>query len=116
MANRRRGEVEVALGDRVLVLRLTLGALAEIETRFGAAGLAALGEKLAAGGLSARDLVVILGAAIRGGGQPLSDAEIAALPLPAGLGPVASAVIDLFALTFGGPEVAAAENPPPGSP
>ena len=101
MANRHRGDVDLVLGEERWTLRLTLGALAEIESALGATDLIALGERLQAGRLAARDLIPILGAAARGGGARLSDgdvaARIAAADLPACIGAVAS----LFALTFG---------------
>ena len=53
MTNRRRGEVALELGGQRYTLCLTLGALAELEDAFGVADLAALGERFAAGRLSA---------------------------------------------------------------
>jgi len=44
------------------VLCLTLGALAELEARLGGGDLMGLGERFASGRVSARDLIVILGA------------------------------------------------------
>ena len=101
MANARRGEVAVTLGGRPLTLCLTLGALAEIETAFGVDGLAGLGARFEAGRLSARDLVSVLGAAARGGGERVGDEDIAALPVAGGLEAYARAVASLFAATFG---------------
>lgn len=48
-------------------LCLTLGALAEIETGLGVTGIAALGERMRV--LSAGDLVIVLAALLRGGGE-----------------------------------------------
>jgi hypothetical protein len=76
MANHRRGEVELALGGRSHLLRLTLNALAEIEAGLGVDGLAALGHRLAAGGLRSADLVVMVAAALRAGGANLNDADV----------------------------------------
>ena len=53
-----------------------------------------------AGARSARDLVAVIGAAARGGGERVSDAEIAALPVAGGLGAFAEAVAAVFAATF----------------
>ena len=47
---------------------LTLGALAEIETALGTRGFAELAERMRS--LSARDLVAVLAALLRGGGEP----------------------------------------------
>lgn len=66
-ANGARGEVEVVLGGERRRVCLTLGALAEIETGLGVAGLAAVAERMKA--LSARDLLIVLAALLRGGGE-----------------------------------------------
>lgn len=107
MANRHRGEVRACLGGKDYTLCLTLGALAELEDAFGVTDLPALGERFATGRLSARDLVLILGAGLRGAGHPLSDAEVAALPVAGGLATLASTVGALLTATFGGGEDAA---------
>ena len=48
-------------------LCLTLGALAEIETGLGVSGIAALGARMRV--LSAGDLMIVLAALLRGGGE-----------------------------------------------
>ncbi|MBD7941847.1 GTA-gp10 family protein [Brevundimonas guildfordensis] len=67
MANGVRGEVVARLAGAERTLCLTLGALAEIETGLGVAGMAALAERMRS--LSARDLLVVLAALLRGGGE-----------------------------------------------
>lgn len=111
MVNRRRGEVEAALGGRRFTLVLTLGALAELEAAFGVDDLVALGERFASGRLSASDLTRILGAGIRGGGTAMSDEDVAGLPVSGGLDIYVGAVAELLAATFGSP-TEAAPNPP----
>jgi hypothetical protein len=66
-ANGVRGEAVALLGGVERRLCLTLGALAEIETRLGLEGLSGLAERMRA--LSARDLIVVLAALLRGGGE-----------------------------------------------
>jgi hypothetical protein len=107
MPNRRRGEVGLELGGERYTLCLTLGALAELEDAFAVADLDALGAGFAGGGLSSRDLIKLLGVALRGGGHDLRDADVAALPLEDGVEPVVQALTECLLLTFG-----AAENPP----
>ena len=107
MPNRRRGEVGLELGGTRYTLCLTLGALAELEDAFGVQDLQALGTRFSTGRLSGRDLIKILGVALRGGGHDLSDADVAALPLERGLEPVAQAIAECLLVTFGGE----AENP-----
>ena len=58
---------------------LTLGALAEIETGLGVAGMAALAERMKA--LSARDLMVVLAALLRGGGEVALADGLASAPV-----------------------------------
>ena len=107
MTNRRRGEVALNLGGARYTLCLTLGTLAELEAACGAADLGALAERFGTGRLSSGDLLAVLSAGLRGGGHALDASEIAALPLPDGLGPVVRAVADLLVATFG----AAPANP-----
>jgi hypothetical protein len=105
MAN-RRGDVSLEIDGERYTLRLTLGALAELEEAFAVDDLPALGARFASGKLSSRDLLRLLAAALRGGGHPLSDAQVAALPID-GVAPVAEALTDLLAAAFGD-----GENPP----
>lgn len=66
-ANKARGEAMVMLADRPRRLCLTLGALAEIEAGLGLDGVGALAERMRAP--SASDLMVVLAALLRGGGE-----------------------------------------------
>ena len=103
MVNRRRGEVPLDLGGARYTLCLTLGALAELEDALQAGDLAGLAERFAAGRLAARDLIALLGAALRGGGHALDDAAVAALPLAGGLEPVTAALGEALLAAFGAP-------------
>lgn len=67
MANGARGEVVAVLAGAERRLCLTLGALAEIETGLGLEGLDGLAERMRT--LSARDLMLVLAALLRGGGE-----------------------------------------------
>jgi hypothetical protein len=66
-ANGARGEVVAMLAGAERRLCLTLGALAEIETGLGVSGIAALGARMRV--LSAGDLMIVLAALLRGGGE-----------------------------------------------
>lgn len=79
MVNGVRGEVVAGLAGAERKLCLTLGALAEIETGLGVAGMAALVERMKA--LSARDLMVVLAALLRGGGEGALADELARAPV-----------------------------------
>lgn len=67
IANGARGEVVADLAGAEHRLCLTLGALAEIETGLGVEGAEALAGRMRR--LSARDLMVVLAALLRGGGE-----------------------------------------------
>ena len=54
-----------------------------------------------AGRLSARDLLTLLAVALLGGGQALTDEEVAALPLDGGIETLAGALGDCLAAAFG---------------
>lgn len=108
MPNHHRGEISAELGGRSFTLCLTLGALAELEAAFGAEDLMALAVRFESGRLSAHDAIRILGAGLRGGGNALTDREVAALP--GDLAGHLDAVVRLLAATFGGAEAAPA-NP-----
>ena len=69
--NGARGETAVMLGGARRRVCLTLGALAEIETGLGVDGMAAVAERMKT--LSARDLMVVLAAVLRGGGDTEPD-------------------------------------------
>ncbi|MFS0740830.1 GTA-gp10 family protein [Brevundimonas sp. 3P9-tot-E] len=79
MINGVRGEVVARLAGAERKLCLTLGALAEIETGLGVAGMAALAERMKA--LSARDLMVVLAALLRGGGEVALAEGLASAPV-----------------------------------
>ncbi len=66
-ANGARGEVVATLAGDARRLCLTLGALAEMETALGCDGMAGLAERMRA--LSARDILVVLAALLKGGGE-----------------------------------------------
>lgn len=88
MANPWAGEVAVTLNGVPQVAKLTLGALAELEAALGDGSLMALVERFEAGRFSARDVVMVLVAGLRGGGwqgaaEDLGRAEIGGGPMTA---------------------------------
>ncbi|CAN1509614.1 Phage tail tube protein, GTA-gp10 [Rhabdaerophilaceae bacterium] len=105
MANRHRSDVTLNLDGEAFTLRLTLQTLAEIESELGAGDLQGLGERFASGRVSARDIVVLTGAAIRGGGARLSDEDIARRIRAEDLNRVVEALSTLFTLAFAGPDL-----------
>jgi hypothetical protein len=72
--NKARGEVLLNIGGRQVRLCLTLGALAELEAAFDVVSLTELGERLTH--LTAADLLTVLAALTRGGGEAMSAAQL----------------------------------------
>ena len=101
MANLHRGEIDAELGGATRRLVLTLGALAELESAFGADDLIALAERFNNGRLKARDLIRVIGAGLRGAGEIITDHEVAQLTAPDGASGYARIVVALLTATFG---------------
>jgi hypothetical protein len=72
--NHARGEVPLLIEGEPHRLCLTLGALAEIEQGLGAADLKHLEARLAKPSMA--DIIVILGALLRGGGHDVTDVAL----------------------------------------
>jgi len=88
MANPWTGEVDLVIDGERRVLKLTLGALAELEERLESGDLIALIERFEAGRYSSRDVLALIVAGLRGGGwsgdaKELLAAEIEGGPLEA---------------------------------
>ena len=109
-ANRHRGEIEALFDGERRVLCLTLGALAELETAFAVDSLTGLAERFSSGRLRAEDLIRILGAGLRGGGNVFSDEDVAGMAVADGLAGFARIAAELLQATFGAG--ADTQNPP----
>jgi len=88
MANPWTGEVELILDGEAHGLKLTLGALAELEESLGAGSLVELVQRFESGAFSSRDVLALIVAGLRGGGwrgraADLISAEIAGGPVEA---------------------------------
>jgi Phage tail tube protein, GTA-gp10 len=102
-ANARRGEISAEFDGKPYRLCLTLGALAELEHAFGAGDLNALAERFGTGRLSAKDMMEIIAAGMRGGGTQLEAEEAGRMQCEGGLGGYADVVTRLLCATFGTP-------------
>lgn len=111
MANAKRGEIEALLDDKTYTLCLTLGALAELESCFGAQDLVALAERFEANRLSAKDILRIIGCGLRGAGHALTDDQVSLMKAPDGLAGYVRIAADLLAATFGDAPEPHAANP-----
>lgn len=88
MANPHAGEVALILDGERHVMKLTLGALAELETMLESGSLIALVERFETGGYSTRDVLALIVAGLRGGGwqgraEDLLQVEIEGGPMAA---------------------------------
>lgn len=88
MVNPMRGEVEVTLDGQPHVARLTLGALAELESGLGSESMLAVVERFEAARFTSRDVLAVLVAGLRGGGwqgraEDLRTVEIGGGPMAA---------------------------------
>jgi len=107
MGNPYAGEVTLVIDGEARVLKLTLGALAELEAGLGAPSLVELVERFEGGGYSSRDVMALIVAGLRGGGwrgraEDLLSAEIEGGPLGA-----ARAAAELLTRAFAVPGEAA---------
>ena len=101
MANAQRGEICAVFEGEEKVLCLTLGALAELEARLGAGDLVGLSERFSSGRVTARDLTAIIGAGLRGGGNAITDDDLARMSIEGGLKGAAEIAARLLRATFG---------------
>lgn len=104
MGNPWAGEVALEINGQRCTLKLTLGALAELESSLKSGSLMQLVERFESGQFSAGDILLLLTAGLRGGGwegelNDLSQADIAGGPLGA-----ARAAAELLARAFAVPE------------
>lgn len=88
MANPWAGEVAIVLDGERHICKLTLGALAELEEALNTGSLFDLVERFEQGRFSARDVLALILAGLRGGGwagsvDGLRNAEIQGGPLEA---------------------------------
>lgn len=103
MANSKRGEIELTLNGEPHIMCLTLGALAELEAKLQLDDLNGLGQRFEAGHISTRDIIAILGAGLRGGGNAISDQDVESAQIAGGALGAARAVAQLLHLTFAAP-------------
>lgn len=89
MGNPWEGEVEILLDGEVHVMKLTLGALAELEAGMEADSLVALVERFETGAFSTRDVLALIVAGLRGGGWQGNTRDLLTVEIDGG--PVAAA-------------------------
>ncbi len=86
------------------VLKLTLGALAELEAGLAAGSLVDLVERFEAAAFSTRDVLALIVAGLRGGGWQGTSADLIAAEIEGGPLAAARAAAELLARAFMLPE------------
>lgn len=104
MGNPWRGELSLRIDGQVHDLRLTLGALAELEETLGEDDLPALIARFEGGTFRAADILHLLHAGLRGGGWTGRAEDLLSAEIEGGLAGAAAAAARLLALSFGGAE------------
>lgn len=106
MANPWSGEVAITVNGDPRVMKLTLGALAELETRVASGSLVDLIQRFENGSYRASDLLALITAALRGGGWEVTEAEVASASFEGGLSAASGLAARSLALAFAPPESA----------
>lgn len=104
MANPWTGEVALVIDGQPRVMKLTLGALAELEAALEEGSLVALVQRFEGGAFSTRDVLALLAAGLNGGGNAISAAELAGADIDGGPMAAARAAAELLARAFVLPE------------
>jgi len=100
MANPWAGEVALVIGGEARVMRLTLGALAELEAGLGADSLVDLVSRFESGAFSSRDVLALVVAGLRGGGWRGNAADLLSAEIEGGPLAAARAAAELLARAF----------------
>lgn len=101
MVNPMRGEVEITLDGVPHTARLTLGALAELETALQTGSLIEMAGRFEDGRFSASDVIAVIVAGLRGGGWRGSRDDLLSAEIDGGPVAAAKAAAQLLARAFG---------------
>lgn len=104
MANPWRGEVALTIDGERHLMRLTLGALAELEAGIDSGSLVELAQRFEAGGFSTRDVLALIVAGLRGGGWQGQAKDLLAADIAGGPMAATRAAAELLARAFMLPE------------
>lgn len=103
MRNPYRGEVTLVMNGVPRVMRLTLGALAELEESMSADSLLNLVDRFETGKYSSRDVIALLVAGLRGGGWTGSVDHLQSAVIEGGAGRAVQAAAELLVCAFSVP-------------
>ncbi|WP_425039192.1 gene transfer agent family protein [Primorskyibacter sp. S187A] len=107
MSNPWRGEVELDINGEARVMRLTLGALAELEAQLGETTIVDLVARFETGKTSAQDVMALIVAGLRGGGWNVTAEDLVSAEIAGGITGAAKAAAKLLARAFVVPGAAA---------
>ncbi|UWR21040.1 gene transfer agent family protein [Sulfitobacter sp. S190] len=100
MTNPWRGEVALVIDGERQCMKLTLGALAELEEALAEPSLVSLVERFESGQFTSRDVLALLGAGLRGGGAQVTQTALAQADIEGGPVAAARAAAELLARAF----------------
>ena len=104
MVNPYTGEVALVIDGERKVLKLTLGALAELEAVLETDSLVALVQRFETGDYSSRDVLALIVAGLRGGGYAITASDLLSADLEGGPIKAAQVAAELLARAFMVPE------------
>lgn len=103
MVNPHAGEVRLVLDGTGFTMKLTLGALAELEEGLQGETVLQLIERFEAGAFSTRDVLALIVAGLRGGGWDGRAADLLQVEIEGGLMAATKAAAQLLARAFAPP-------------
>lgn len=104
MTNPYAGEVALVIDGQRHVMRLTLGALAELEATLARGSLVDLVARFEEGAFSTRDVLALIVAGLRGGGWRGTAADLLSAEIEGGPVAAARAAAEVLARAFALPE------------
>tara|TARA_Y100001951_G_C11133973_1_gene179775 strand:+ start:166 stop:516 length:351 start_codon:yes stop_codon:yes gene_type:complete len=103
MTNPLKGEVNIELGSETYKARLNIDALVKIETELDQ-GILKLASRISQADVRISELIVVLKAALRGGGNNLQDKDVGRIITDIGIVQASTEVAKLLATTLSDPE------------
>jgi|TARA_A100001011_G_scaffold64180_1_gene64792 hypothetical protein len=103
MTNPLRGEVNIELGSETYKARLNIDALVRIETELDQ-GILKLATRIAQADVRISELITVLKAALRGGGNDLQEKDVGKIITDIGIVQASTEVAKLLATTLSDPE------------
>ena len=100
MANPYAGEVTLVVDGTRHAMKLTLGALAELEAGLETTSLVAMVDRFEAGSYGARDVLLLLAAGLRGGGWTGTASALAKADIEGGPVVAARSAAELLTRAF----------------